>query len=211
MNLRAWLTHDNALILSLGAALLLMGRHVYHVYHAGAWGLVAAAGLSVATMQFILRGHERRAYVFAMLDMTYNLAFFGLLTPTLRGHLDAGRASEYLLSIAIPVVLAFYAHDYAHTNRTAQAAMGPGQEPAQPAAEIAEDAIPQPQPAAEPAPSAEHDSQPAAEAATCYADGCDNPAEVCPDCGQLRCKTHAGTHKRYHCGAKRRLRVVGGE
>lgn len=113
MNLRQKLVHENALVLSLAATLLLMGRHVYHVYHAGLWGLIAAAGLSVATMQFILRGHERRGYAFAALDMVYNLAFFDLLTPLLRRQLTAEQAPELLLSFAIPVVLACYAHDYA--------------------------------------------------------------------------------------------------
>lgn len=112
-SLRYWLTHENALILSLGATLLLMGRHVYHVYNAGPWGYVAAVGLSVATMQFILRGHERRGYAFAALDMIYNLAFFDLLTPLLRLEFQAEHAPELLLSVAIPVVLACYAHDYA--------------------------------------------------------------------------------------------------
>lgn len=113
INLHKILTSENALALVLGACLSLMGRHVYHVYNAGWWGYVAAFGLGVATMQFILRGHRWRGYCFAGLDMMYNLAFFGLLTPMLRGQLTADQADELLLSVALPVVLAFYAHDYA--------------------------------------------------------------------------------------------------
>lgn len=119
MKLRELLIHEDVLVLSLGATLVLMGRHVYHVYDAGLWGGVAAVGLGLATMQFILRGHRILGFLFAGLDATYNLAFFDLLTPTLRGQLDADNASLYLLCFAIPFVLASYAHEYADKGRAA--------------------------------------------------------------------------------------------
>lgn len=67
MKLRDIVTHDDILILSLAGTLLLMGRHVAHVYdETGAWGIIAAVALSVATMQFLLRGRKLRGYFFAI-------------------------------------------------------------------------------------------------------------------------------------------------
>lgn len=100
-------------MVSLVAMLLLMGRHIYHAYNGGLWGILLATGLAFATMHSILRQHRWYSLLFAAGDVAYSLSYFGLLAPLVRVE----QADQYLLSFATAAVIAFYSHEYAHAKR----------------------------------------------------------------------------------------------
>lgn len=121
-----FLRSEAATLMLLALALVAQAPHAATVFHrlappeeAASWlaWLHAAAyaiALELATLVFVVRGKQRLAWLFAIVSVAVNIAYYW--TPDL-ALADGLRAA--LVSIALPVAIAFYSHDVARHSTDA--------------------------------------------------------------------------------------------
>lgn len=121
-----FLKSEAATLMLLALALVAQAPHAATVFHrlappeeAASWlaWLHAAAyaiALELATLVFVVRGKQRLAWLFAVVSVAVNIAYYW--TPDL-ALADGLRAA--LVSIALPVAIAFYSHDVARHSTDA--------------------------------------------------------------------------------------------
>ena len=110
--------------------------------HAAAY----AIALEFATLVFVVRGQRALSWLFALVSIAVNMLYYAI------GDLSALYvASALLVSVALPVSIAFYSHNVARESEGTEGAQAEGTEDAQPTPEPS-DAIEPDTPPAQPDP-----------------------------------------------------------
>ena len=127
----AFLRSRAATTIFLLSAIAAQTPHAAYVFHATAndshvtaW--LAAFALESAVLHFVIHGQRRVSYLFASVSVAMNLAYYqmhGVNIFALQG------VTAWLLSIALPVAIAFYSHSIAEqasadTKTQADASVG---------------------------------------------------------------------------------------